>query len=163
VGEDRIAELVGGRGRGHPSSFDVIARNGVRIEVKTSMLTGVTPNAPTKRWAWMRILGQDGRKKYDYLVLLGLRDDRFMNQYADPKSPYVMFVVPWRDVPKVTMGKRHVQIQLTTNPSTVKPRGRLLFTKYQVTEAQLARRVGVRLRPLSKSLRGRGSRRSAAA
>jgi hypothetical protein len=163
VGEARIAQLVGGRSRGHPSSFDITARNGARIEVKTSTLTIVTPNTVTKRWAWMRILGQDGRKQYEYLVLLGLRDDRFTNQYADPKSPYVMFVVPWSDVPKVTMGKRHVQIQLTTNPSMVGPRGRLLFTKYQVTEAQLARRVGVRLRPIVKLRRGRRSRPSAAA
>jgi putative hemolysin len=90
----------------------------------------------------MKIYGHTNMKQFDYLVLLGDVDDRYRKSYADPQSPYVIFLVPEEEVGTFVQGNgTNLGIQLTTNPATVKERGRALFERFQVTEQQLDYRL----------------------
>ena len=141
-GEGVVSKNGVGMRMGHPSPHDIALRSGAKVEVKTSRLLYVTPDRPTKRWAWMKIYGHTNMKQFDYLVLLGDVDDRYRKSYADPQSPYVIFLVPEEEVGTFVQGNgTNLGIQLTTNPATVKERGRALFERFQVTEQQLDYRL----------------------
>jgi hypothetical protein len=145
-GEHLVAKLSGGfKTAAKTAKFDVKIPSGARVEVKSASLNTLYANKPdgTKRWAWMRILGMGGKKPFNWLVLLGEVDDRYRGRYADPRSPYVVFLLPKRAVAKHLIASGPGPgIQLTTNPQTVGPKGRELFEKYQVTRKELTRRLG---------------------
>jgi hypothetical protein len=81
------------------------SRAGYKIEVKLSKLNVPSKAAPsTKRWTWAKPLGWlDKAKTYDYLILLGEKDVRYEEQYLDD-SPYIAFLVPFKNVFSVREG-----------------------------------------------------------
>lgn len=141
-GETLVAKILSAhmahRGAGH----DIVASNGeLCIEVKYSSLLNAIGGRPIKRWVWTKLFGELGKKNYDRLFLIGDADPRFVDRYADPHSPYVIFDIPYPDVVAMTDGVhsgRSGQIQLTTNPDSVKStRSQALFRHYQVPIAGL--------------------------
>lgn len=150
-GEDAVSRAAAGTRQSRVASIDVDVPSGARVEVKTSAINTLYPDrptSPTKRWAWMRILGTSGRKPFTHLVLLGLVDARHRRKYADPRSPYVIFLLPRREVGNFLIKSgTGPGIQLTTNPDTVGAKGRRLFEEFQVTERELRRRLKIRVLP----------------
>ncbi len=143
-GEKLIASMLNGKLTSHTESFDVELPNGVLLEVKSSGLNIPSKTAPTRRWAWGKIFGEHGAKKFDYLVLVGVVDERYLTSYLDPTSPYVFFVVPYDQVDSLTIKNSKVRgIQLTTNPSRCTSAASPLFTEYQASVQQLKERFGL--------------------
>ena len=111
------------------------------MEVKTSRLLTMK-GVQTKRWTWGRILGANGNKDYDYVVLLGETDLRYSEHYPDQAGPYVAFLVPFAEILVVAGGKSlGKQIQVTTNPTsrTLGRVGQLMFGKYMIALEELER------------------------
>jgi hypothetical protein len=98
----------------------------------------------TRRWAWTKIFGESGTKRFHRLILVGETDDRFRTQYKDSSAPYVLFDVPPSAAARLTNGRRPGRksvIHLTTNPAVIRStRASELFFKYQVTVGDLKRR-----------------------
>jgi hypothetical protein len=81
--------MTGGQRTGrYKDLYDVTTENGKHIEVKLSKV-GTQNATRTKRWVWNNIVGP---KAYDYLVLAGEKDERWLRQYPDLE--YVFFLVP---------------------------------------------------------------------
>jgi hypothetical protein len=138
VGESLVATWVRGKHTDEGSESDIVARNDIRIEVKYAILNA---QGKTKRWSWMKIYGEQGRKKYDRLVLIGDRDERYSSLYSDEGSRWVIFDVPFCDVRPLTIdGGKWKLIQLTTNPETASSRASKLFSRYIVSESEIERR-----------------------
>lgn len=90
------------------------------------------------RWTWANVLGADGAKVFDNLILVGVSDPRFQHLYRDPLSPYVFFDVPRSEVPGcINCGKSGIQISNTNPQKTGTPIARGLFDRFQVTPAEL--------------------------
>lgn len=142
-GETIIANLVSGCKTAYTCSHDIeTASSHIRIEVKLANLNIANKGRETKRWTWIRPLGRTGNKKYERLLLLGESDIRFKQYYKDNNSPFVIFDVPFTEIPPLVSKAENVgQIILTTNPSKVKSlRGKLLYEKYQITRKELEER-----------------------
>ncbi len=118
-----VAQMTGGKPtRGYKDSYDVETENGKHIEVKLSKVD----IQPSKRWVWSNVLG---RKVYDYLVLVGEKDERWLKQYPD--LDYVFFLVPRNAVPEVKT--KADGIALGTNFKKVgAPKSRVLIDRYLV-------------------------------
>lgn len=100
-GETLIAKLTGGSISTYAESHDVKIGDSIKIEVKFSKLN--TPNrvASTKRWNWSKPLGwMDKGKDFSFLLLIGEKDERFLDQYLDD-APYVFFLIPYSKVSEV--------------------------------------------------------------
>lgn len=92
-----------------------------------------------RRWSWGQPLGISGAKRFDRLILVGEIDPRFKSSYLDPKSPYVIFDVPFASVARIM--RKTPLIQLTTNPNAVSSEsGKLLFRRFQITRSELSAR-----------------------
>ena len=133
-GENVIAELLGGEVTRHNARHDLTLRgkNNITMEIKLSNHSRLGKNRPTRTWAWARLLGADGGKQYDRLILLGDADPRYQTLYADPTSPYVLFDIPFADVPSLV--DKFGLVHLTTNPQTVRTStAERLYNRYQVT------------------------------
>ncbi len=116
-GETLVAHLVDGTLTSFSESYDVATSTGLRIEVKYSKLNRPMKNSPTLRWNWSKPLGWlDKGKDYHYLLLIGEKDQRYLDDYPD-STPYVYFLVPIQDVPDVMDQGRSVggMVQITTN------------------------------------------------
>ncbi|MFC7556654.1 hypothetical protein ACFQU7_37180 [Pseudoroseomonas wenyumeiae] len=88
----------------YAASYDVSTNSGSKIEVKYVKVNQKYKDNPDhKRWAWGKIFGESGAKNFDYLCLVGERDERYISDYKDPTSPYVMFCVPFEEVSDLTM------------------------------------------------------------
>ena len=77
--------------------------------------------SPTRRWSWSKPLGyRDKGKDYDYLILIGEKDNRFPDQYLDT-SAYVCFFIPKQDVETLMFKGASIGgiIQITTNFKSV--------------------------------------------
>lgn len=95
-GEHYVAELIGGALTTHNARHDVVvAKSGKLLEVKWSALRYAVPGKPTKQWAWRDLLGEDGKKKYDRLILIGPMDERYRRPVD---GPYVIFDIPFEVV-----------------------------------------------------------------
>ena len=133
-GETLIAKLVGGFGTSYAESYDVSTSAGHRIEVKYSKLNQPMKMSPTQRWNWSKPLGYlDKGKDYHYLLLIGEKDPRYLDDYPD-KTPYVYFLVPIRDVPDIMDKGISVggMVQITTNIAKLqKKRNRPKLLDYQ--------------------------------
>lgn len=140
-GESLVASFVCGNLAKHGAGHDVVAKGGVLIEVKYSSLLTATNSRPIKRWMWTKVFGENGRKQFSRLILIGDSDPRFSCAYSDPKSPYVIFDLSYSDAVELVGGVkagRRGQIHLTTNPETVKAlRSKQLFECFQVTRQEL--------------------------
>ncbi len=100
AGETLVCDLVGGELTSYATGFDITAAK-IKIEVKYSRLGSPVKGSKTLRWSWSKPLGwKDKGKTYDFLVLIGEKDDRFPNQYLDT-SRYVCFLIPRKEVEKV--------------------------------------------------------------
>lgn len=119
--EELVAQMTGGKRTGrYKELYDITTENGTRIEVKLSKVD------KTKRWVWDNILG---RKEYDYLVLAGEKDKRWLEQY--PKLEYVFFLVPRNAVTDVN--SKGDCIALNANFATARaPGARVLIEQYLV-------------------------------
>lgn len=137
--EEYVRAVVKGRKSvGKTAEFDVRSADGRRIEVKSSGLCVV--NAMTRRWTWRRPLGNGGEKRFDRLVLVGLRDERHSPLYKDSRRKYVLFDVPRSAVEGLT---RHEMIQISTNPAAATCCvAKRLFSRFHVSWRELRDRYG---------------------
>jgi hypothetical protein len=146
-GETIITDLLGGTHTQPGSAHDLfVGTNGIRIEVKSSGLNTPVRGSSTRRWVWTKPFGESGNKRYDRLILLGLIDTRFRTHYLDPKAPFVLFDLPFKDVKPLTVvvqSGRYSAIYLTTNPLTARSGTRRLFDEYQITSVDLERRYAL--------------------
>lgn len=139
-GETLITQLLGGVGTSYSESYDVSTSAGLRIEVKFSKLNQPMKDSPTRRWNWSKPLGWlDKGKDYNYLLLIGEKDPRYLEDYSD-KTPYVYFLVSAQDVPDVmdkgiTIGG---MVQVTTNIAKLqKKQNRPKLLDFQVSFERL--------------------------
>jgi len=115
-GETLICDLVGGKLTTFAESFDVTVGT-CKLEVKYSNLGVPVKGCATRRWSWSKPLGwKDKGKDYDYLILIGQKDDRFPGQYLDA-TRYVCFFIPRQKVDSLMFKGAAIGgvIQLTTN------------------------------------------------
>lgn len=116
-GETLVAKLVGGSATSYSDSYDVTTSTGLRIEVKYRKLNQPMKSSHTRRWNWSKPLGWlDKGKDYHYLLLIGEKDLRHLDQYPD-KTPYVYFLIPIAHVPEVMVKGKSIggMIQTTTD------------------------------------------------
>jgi hypothetical protein len=143
-GESIISLYVGGRLTAHTARHDVeFEHSGLKLEVKNARLNLPNKKSDCQRWAWRYPLGLDGRKVFDRLILMGEADPRYRNCYRDPSCPYVLFDLPYDQVPRVmTEGE---MINATTNPNSKKAKGttRLLFRSYETCLRELKEKYGI--------------------
>src|ERR1035441_7881495 len=144
-GESLVANLISAKPTKRGASHDLESDGGrVRFEVKSSGLLNHMSGRPLKRWVWTKLFGELGQKSYDRLLLVGDTDARYRAAYADPRSPYVLFDLPYADAVKLAGGVkpgRSSRIDLTTNPTSVRSfRSSALFKYFQVTTAEFQRR-----------------------
>ena len=149
-GETIIAELLSRARTTGNASYDI--EGSVHLEVKYSRLTTNSNRYPVKRWTWGTVFGMGGNKVYDQLILLGDKDPAFNHSYKDPSCPYVLFDVPYANVCDLITdgGTARDLIRLSSNPSRVSSRSRMLFSEFQVTQAVLESRYGVYTRRAAK-------------
>jgi hypothetical protein len=102
--EELIAKLTDGKRTRYKDGHDVTTKSGHLLEVKHSKVDRPGPSR-TLRWTWAGVLGLNGTKKYDFLVLMGKKDPghpEYNAQYPDYAVPkglealldYVTFLVP---------------------------------------------------------------------
>ncbi|MEQ1859959.1 MAG: hypothetical protein ABMA13_08485 [Chthoniobacteraceae bacterium] len=129
--EELIARIVGGQLQDANAPYDLLAPNGVRIEVKFASLTRAVKGAPTMRWVWLSALGAGAKTKdYDHLILVG----------EDPPSGVMIFDIPRKDVDGLIGGKNG-SISANANPLTARiGPARQLHRDFYVTEEELANR-----------------------
>lgn len=146
-GETLISGILKGKMTALTASEDVILKDGKLVEVKYSRLNNPHRAATTKRWSWSRLFGNGGQKRYDYVVLVGEKDERWSDQYRDPLSPFVIFSVPFESVLDLTVSTdagRFRAIQLTTNPTKARnSNASALFRDFERTRKELARELGI--------------------
>lgn len=143
-----MARLVQGALSTHNASYDVAVDHAhLQLEVKFSKLNLADRRrgAPTKRWAWSKPFGESGKKVFDRLILLGLKDGRYLADYLDPECPFMVFDIPYTEIMPFTIqtnSGKYRSIQLTTNPRTAGSAASPLFQRYQITTTELERRYG---------------------
>lgn len=119
-GERLVCQLTGGLLTKYAEKYDVFLPNLATVEVKHSKLNTPVHGSSTRRWNWSKPLGHlDKGKDYDFLILLGEKDERYPSQYVD-NSPFVCFLVPREIVPSL-MSKGSLvggMIQLSSNLTT---------------------------------------------
>jgi hypothetical protein len=105
-GAKLIAKRTGGAPADYAAKYDVLIAK-IKIEVKFSKLNHPHLGSSTRRWTWSKPNGwKDKGKDYDFLLLIGDRDSRFLDQYPNDSSPYVFFLIPRVKVHKIlTSGK----------------------------------------------------------
>jgi len=149
--ESFVASLVQGAMSTNNAFYDVKLNGGSQLlEVKFSRLNlnDRKRQNPSKRWAWSKPFGESGNKEFNNLILIGLKDDRFINHYLDPKNPFIIFDVPYSEIMPLTIqtnGGKYRSIQLTTNPETANSSASPLFSKYQITSEILENRYSNRI------------------
>ena len=103
-GETLVCKALNGKMTSFAEHWDVTFGDTFKVEVKYSKINTPNKNRSLKRWNWSKPLGSlDRGKDYDFLVLIGEKDERY--QYLD-NTPYVYFVIPKQFVREVmTSGK----------------------------------------------------------
>lgn len=148
-GEAVVASLLKGDLSAYNASHDVQFENKkLRLEVKFSTLNMPSKvTNKTQRWAWSKPFGDTGKKVYDRLILIAEKDPRYIDVYNDPSCLYIFFDVPFDEIMPLTIqtnAGRYRSINLTTNPATVRSNASPLFSKYQITIAELEKRYGIK-------------------
>jgi hypothetical protein len=94
-GETVAHGILGGGLTNKNASHDLTLADGRTVEVKFSALNTPHLKSNCRRWTWKNPLGWKNQSKtYDYLLLMGERDNRFPEQYRD-NDVYVMFLIPY--------------------------------------------------------------------
>lgn len=115
-GERLLADALRAALTSHKSSFDLLTGAGTRIEVKTSRLT-VVGMTSTKRWVWNQIFGLNGNKNFDYIILMGESDERFVEHYPG-NDPYLFVLLDHATAKELSKGgSKGKYIQLVSNPT----------------------------------------------
>lgn len=109
-GETLVATLTEGVLTGYKDPHDIIVKSGESLEVKYSHINAPNGSA-TRRWNWHSVLGMSNNKKYDYLILVGEKDARYVAQYP-AELTCVFFLVPRSDVDQIKTGN---DIAINTN------------------------------------------------
>ena len=138
--EYQIARLIGGTLTDGLAAHDMVCARGKKFEVKFSRINAGT--IYSKRWSWGHPLGAGGAKVFHRLILVGEIDARYASRYFDPKSPYVIFDVPFAAVKRLM--RKDPIIQINTNPEPMSSSAAmLLFERYQITRRDLKARYKV--------------------
>ena len=132
-GERYVAELLGAKATATNARHDIFTKSGHSLEVKLGKLRVPVDGAVTKQWAWRYILGEDGKKKYDRLILLGPVDERFRKP---TDGPYVIFDIPYNEVIELPNPN---YLAVTTNQNRGYSRVSAILYSYLTTDADLQR------------------------
>jgi hypothetical protein len=137
-GEKYIAEILQAKVTITNSRHDVETRSGLRLEVKLSHVNTPVQGKRTRRWAWSGILGNDGHKIYDRLILLGVIDDRHISDYESGSDKFIIFDIPYADVSRLL--KKPSYLSITTRPHTIQSKVAKAIFQYQIGESELLKR-----------------------
>ena len=141
-GEMLISEIVRGRLTTHTAPHDVIVPDGRKLEVKFSRLNRPNPKSHSRRWSWNHPLGSTLAKDFDQILLIGVADPRYRDDYKDPHSPYVIFDVPRDRAAAMNQQGNHISITTDPNFGGYGTR-RMLFSYFQTTVADLKDQYGI--------------------
>lgn len=133
-GEKLVAKICGGSLTAFASSHDVIVGSEIKVEVKFSKLNRPT-SGEIRRWNWSKPLGwKDKGKDFDFLLLVGDKDLRFIEQYPDD-SPYVYFLIPFMGVADILTSGTAIgsNVQINTNLATAKSFASIAIKKRMVS------------------------------
>ncbi|MEN3368908.1 MAG: hypothetical protein V7609_1051 [Verrucomicrobiota bacterium] len=137
-GERYIADLIGGEVTITNARHDIVTKSGHHLEVKLGGLRVAVKGKKTKQWAWRHVFGEDGKKIYDQLILLGLVDERHRKS---TDGPYVIFDIPYSDAIALLPNPRYLAISTDADRSFSKVSA-VLFEKYLTTETEMRRTYG---------------------
>ncbi|WP_213308656.1 hypothetical protein [Paraburkholderia sacchari] len=121
-GETLIVDVTNGVLGAYADAHDITVGGKTKIEVKFSKLNTPVPGSTTRRWNWSKPLGwKDKGKDYDFLLLIGEKDQRFEDQYY-AGAPYVFFMVPHHRVPSISNVGNTIgaNVQIVTNLARAK-------------------------------------------
>ena len=121
--EKFLAKLLKGKLPGNGKPYDLeLTRKGktVTAEVKYSNANYANrKKSEVKRWTWNYIYGRGGKKSWDYLILVGKKDERCSSIIDQDKeeSQFVYFLLKVCDAKKVVGNymKKDGLINLTTD------------------------------------------------
>jgi hypothetical protein len=101
LAEEAVAKITGGELTTYSCPFDILLKNGVRLEVKHSPLNR-QKRTPTVRWIWSSPLGLKNKgKAYEFLILVGDKNPDHEYYPKDSSCAYpdfVFFIVPYSEV-----------------------------------------------------------------
>ena len=143
AGERLIASTIGGSLTRYDEGFDIVTSDNVSIEVKASKPSRSAKDYSSTRWQWGKVLGETGKKVYDFILLVGEAESKYMPLYKDPSSPFVFFLLPFCDVEEMSMfdGRSGRIMRLSTNPNGLRTTsGKRMFDIYQTTIEELQSR-----------------------
>jgi hypothetical protein len=88
-------------------------------------------------WAWKDIFGENDKKQYDNLILLGELDMNYISSYRKPLDQFIIFNIPFKKAVYLTSGKS--SIYATTDPKKTRKYSMAsqLFKEYQMTPREL--------------------------
>lgn len=136
--ESAVAQWTGGNVTPqYDAGYDVVSQNGSRLEVKYSKLNRPHKSGDSTRWNWTNILGNasEFKKPYDYLILVGQADERFLSDFPVLDGKFVVFAIPRayveNDRSKIRLSSAaRGTIALSTNPNLAHTRSMIeLFAK----------------------------------
>ncbi len=119
----------------------MIWKHGVvrKLEIKFANLNRPMANSEMRRWVWAHMLGRESKKRFDRLILVAPHDPQFRSESKDPESPWVIFDVPFAEVP--SLAERDGTIWTGTHPTKFRrSTHRRLICDYQVTRDELKQR-----------------------
>lgn len=138
-----VKQLIGGEIQLASAPFDLILPNGIKFEIKFSNLNTARAAARTRRWNWPHILGSNRAKQFDRLLLLAPPDPQYRDHYCDPKSPLIIFDVPFENIPVLLESSG--TIWTNTNPFKIRRRThQMLLNNYQISREALIDRYPMR-------------------
>jgi hypothetical protein len=131
-GERYVAELVGSKVTITNARPDVITKSGKHLEVKLARLRTRVPGKKTKGWTWRHLLGEDGKKTYHRLILLGSVDEGFRKP---TDGPYIIFDIPYADVVELLPNPNC--LAMSTDPIRGFSKVSAILWRYRTTETDI--------------------------
>lgn len=134
-GERLIAKLSGGKLTELNAPYDISVGSSVKVEVKFSKLN-CPHRGETRRWQWSKPLGwKDKGKDYDFLLLVGDKDQRFAEQYPPDNSPYVFFLIPHSQVADILTSNKAIgsNAQIISNLKSARSPASMAIKKHMVS------------------------------
>lgn len=120
-----------------------------RVEVKYS-----TIHFASKKWSFLKPLGESGRRDFDILLLIGLADNRFLSLYHCDAAltGLVFFAIPIAEAKSCCYRGIWAQIEVPTDPRNHRRKAVLLY-RYQIGATELWRgRAFARLKTVTGRL-----------